>query len=384
MTGMSLTFDAVREEKPGPKWAARWRRSWPAYEAWFVAHGGDAGPTRQESRAALLHWMPELVPVYDRLVLIAGGSDRAARFLATWSPPRYLGGCSLAARAEGGEVRLVRNYDLSPDLNEGLLLHSRWTGRRAMGMIEFLWGLSDGINDAGLSVALAYGGRGETAAGFGVTTILRYVLETCETVEEALAVLRRVPSHMAYNLVLADRTGRTAGVELSPGGGIRILPQANATNHQSGPTRADRAAFTRSHERLTHLNGLEVAPDALTRSFLAEPLLQDRYSEGFGTLFTAEYDPNERSICLHWRDEKWQQSLDEFVEGQRVVRYPSGATLAGAQAHPWSAPDTFDWSQAAQIDWLAVAADYASGRGQPIHCYLPHHSSGAAVPAACG
>jgi predicted choloylglycine hydrolase len=371
MTSMALTFDAVSEEKPGPKWAARWRRSWPAYEAWFVAGRGDSGPSRRESRAALLQYMPELVPTYDRLVDLAGGSDRAARFLATWCPPRYLGGCSLAARAGGGEVRLVRNYDLSPDLNEGLLLHTGWTGRKVMGMIEFLWGLSDGINDAGLSVALAYGGRPETADGFGVTTILRYVLETCETVDEALKALRRVPSHMAYNLVLADRSGRTAGVELSPGDGIRLLPEAIATNHQSGPAVATRANFTRTHERLAHLGALRVPPRSLAGCFLAEPLLQDRYAEGFGTLFTAEYDPAAGSMQLHWRDEAWKQSLDMFEEGQRVIRYPAAICLSEPRTASDPARETPDWRRAGQIDWIAVATEYARGRGRPIESYLP-------------
>ncbi len=138
--------------------------------------------------------MRELAPVHRALVRTAGGGDRAARFLSTWCPPAYLGGCSLAARAEGGTVRLVRNYDLSPDLNEGLLLRSAWTGRPVMGMVEFLWGLSDGVNADGLAVALAFGGRGDVAPGFGVTTILRHVLETCRSVDQALDVLARVPS----------------------------------------------------------------------------------------------------------------------------------------------------------------------------------------------
>ena len=67
-------------------------------------------------------------------------------------------------------MRLVRNYDLSPDLNEGLLLRTEWTGMPVMGMVELLWGLSDGVNAAGLSVALAFGGRSEVTRGFGVTT----------------------------------------------------------------------------------------------------------------------------------------------------------------------------------------------------------------------
>lgn len=367
MTQMILTFDAVSEATPGPKWAARWQRSWPAYEAWFIANGGDTGPGRAECRDAMKRYMPELVAIYDRLVTLAGGSDRAARFLSTWCPPTYLGGCSLAALADETEVRLVRNYDLSPDLNEGLLLRSEWTGRPVMGMVEFLWGVSDGINDAGLSVALAYGGRSETGEGFGVTTIMRYVLETCDTVAQAIAALRRVPSHMAYNLVLADASGRTASVELSPGGGVRLMPNAIATNHQSGPEIAERAAFTRSFERLEHLDGLRATPLDLNQQFLSEPLIQDRYVQGFGTLFTAEYDPNRKTLGLTLKGDRWNQSLDAFEEGQRVVNYADGALV-------WSAPmasDAPDWSAAATIDWQRLASDYAKGAGRDIAEYLP-------------
>lgn len=359
---MTLTVDAVAEDTPGPEWQARWRRSWPAYEAWFIARGGDSGPSRADSRAALQRHMPELVRTYDTLVGLSGGTDRAARFLSTWCPPAYLGGCSIAAVADGQDVRLVRNYDLSPDLNEGLLLRTAWSGRAVMGMIEFLWGVSDGINDAGLCVALAYGGRSDTAQGFGITTILRYVLQTCETVDQALAALRRVPSHMAYNVVLADAGGRTASVELAPGGGLTEMPQAIATNHQRGPRAADRPEFTQTFERHRHLSELDRAPLDLNRQFLKAPLLQDRYAEGFGTLFTAEYDPKAQTLGLTLQGARWDQALDGFTAGRRVVTY-----LA---TPPQPAP--LDWSAAARIDWGRVGRDYASGRGQPIASYLPH------------
>ena len=359
---MSLTFDAVSEALPGPNWAARWARSWPAYEPWFVARGGDAGPDRTACRDALADHMPELLATYDRLCDLAGGGDRAARFLSTWCPPQYLGGCSLAAIADDTDVRLVRNYDLSPDLNEGLMLHTAWTGRRVMGMVEFLWGLSDGINDAGLSIALAYGGRSETGRGFGITTILRYVLETCETVDQALAVLDRVPSHMAYNVVIADATGATASVELSPGGGARQMPQAIATNHQSDGSHPDRAAFTRTHERHAHLRTLRTAPRSLSHHFRRAPLLQDRFSEGFGTLFTATYDPKALTLDLTLPEGTWSQSLHDFREGQCVVTYGAAGVPVPNDLH--------DWSNAAQIDWLQVGRDYAAGKGRPIASYL--------------
>ncbi|WP_298862092.1 C45 family peptidase [uncultured Sulfitobacter sp.] len=370
MTQMTLTFDAVAETIPGPKWAARWNRSWPAYEAWFIARGGDQGPSRKECSDALKRYMPELVRTYDRLVTLAGGSDRAARFLSTWCPPTYLGGCSLAAVATKKDVRLVRNYDLSPELNEGLLLRTEWSGRAVMGMVEFLWGLSDGINDAGLSVALAYGGRSEHGEGFGITTIVRYVLETCDTVDEALSALKRVPSHMAYNLVLADASGRTASVEMAPGGGLTIMPSAVATNHQSGKTVADRPAFTRTFERHAHLEQLRIKPRELNRQFLKPPLLQDRYAQGFGTLFTAEYDPRALTLGLTLKGDRWDQALHDFSEGQRTVDYEQGTMPKAPYAAVGTDYGAVDWSQAASVDWNAVARDYAAGQGREIGTYF--------------
>ena len=361
MSGLSLRFDAVNEATPGPKWAERWARSWPAYEAWFISRGGDTGPSPEESRKALQRHMPELVPVYDRLLHLAGGGDRAAQFLSTWCPPRYLGGCSLAALSDGTDVRLVRNYDLSPDLNEGLLLRSEWLGRPVMGMVEFLWGLSDGINEAGLAVALAYGGRSDTAMGFGITTILRYVLETCDTVEDALAVLRRIPSHMAYNVVLADRSGRTASVELSPGGGCRVCDRAIATNHQADAPKPERAAFTRTFERHRTLGALGGSPVSLVDAFLRSPLYQDRHAEGLGTLFTCEYDPATSALTLIWPDRRRGQSLSHFTEGSWTVIY--GASTAEPEP-------AIDWSRASNLDWSAIGRDYASGRGRPVEEYL--------------
>jgi predicted choloylglycine hydrolase len=219
-------------------------------------------------------------------------------------------------------VRLVRNYDLAPDLNEGLLLRSEWTGSPVMGMVEFLWGVSDGVNARGLALALAYGGRPEVAQGFGVTTILRYVLETCGTVAEALAVLGRIPSHMAYNIVLADRYGATASIELHAGGGLTPRRRAVATNHQrdADGEAVDAGSKARRHH-LERLVASGIVPGALGQAFLAAPLYQRDHASGFATLFTAVYDPCTSALTLCWPQENWEQSLATFTEGRRTIAY---------------------------------------------------------------
>jgi predicted choloylglycine hydrolase len=361
----SLTFDAISEAHPGPKWQARWQRSWPAYQAWFTANGGDDGPDRAACEDALRRYMPELVPVHGALTRLAGGSDRAARFLSTWCPPTYLGGCSLACMATRDDIRLVRNYDLSPDLNEGLLLRSEWGGRAVMGMVEFLWGLSDGINDAGLGIVLAYGGRQEVGRGFGITTILRYVLETCDTVEQALRVLQRVPSHMPYNILVADAGGAAASVEIHAGGGATVQPRLIATNHQNDGSAPDRGAFTRTFERADHLARILpdlTAPADLAARFQASPLKQERYGEGFGTLFTAEYQPREARMTLFWAGDSWVQSIDAFEEGQKRITYGTPDAWAS---------DGWATGHYGAIDWVRIGMDYAAGRPVDWRRFVP-------------
>ena len=77
-------------------------------------------------------------------------------------------------------------------------------GTPVLAMSDCGWGAIDGINAAGLSVSLAFGGRTAVGEGFGIPLVLRYSLQTCETTAEAGAVLTRVPSHMSYNVTVLD------------------------------------------------------------------------------------------------------------------------------------------------------------------------------------
>lgn len=364
---MELEFHAVAEARPGPKWRARFARSWPAYRAWLEGRGG-AGPSLDACAAALDRHMPELVPVWRRLCRLAGDDPQAARLLSMWCPPPYLVSCAQAALPGAG--LLVRNYDLSPELNEGLVLRTEWTGRPVVAMTEFLWGVSDGINADGLAVSLAFGGSRETGTGFGIPLILRYVLETCATVAGAVSVLRRVPSHMAYNVTLLDRGGAAATVEVGPGGRARLVAARHATNHQGTPSWPDHARFTRTVERHDHISALLDAPGTtgtrLVSAFLQAPLYGTRYAEGFGTLFTAAYDVRAGSLTLHWPGAAWRLGIDGFAEGARRVGYgTSGARVSGpapAEPAPWpaaAAGDGAEW-EAIAARWIAYAARFVT------------------------
>ena len=195
---MELVFDAVQEAEPGPKWRALFHERWPAYRAWYLSEGIEARQTYLACVTALRRHMPELLPVYERLCALAGGSDLSARFLSLYRPPAYITGCSQAvwSSSDGDdEPVLIRNYDYSPHLCDGLILDTRWSGggRRVIAMADCLWGCLDGMNDAGLAVSLSFGGRRVVGDGFGIPVVLRYALEFCATAAEATVVLQRVP-----------------------------------------------------------------------------------------------------------------------------------------------------------------------------------------------
>ena len=253
------------------------------------------------------------------------------------------------------------------------MLRSEWTGSPVMGMVEFLWGVSDGVNARGLCGRLGPWRPAGCSAGLRRNDDLRYVLETCGTVAEGLAVLGRVPSHMAYNIVLADRHGATASVELQPGGGLTPRRPAVATNHQGDARTAD-AGSTARRQHLERLVAGGIAPGALGQAFLAAPLYQRDHARGFATLFTAVYDPCASALTLRWPQENWEQSLDAFKQGRRTILFdpnpgtghtPEPATVVDIATALHAARPFLSAAQAQRLDaWCEKAGiggpDWAS------------------------
>jgi predicted choloylglycine hydrolase len=261
----------------------------------------------------------------QRLAMLTGDDDLAVRLLGCWQPPAYLLGCSQAALVGCPNPVLARNYDLRPDLNEGVIIRTAWSGRQVLGTSEFLWGLADGMNEDGLALSLAFGGSREVGPGFGITLILRYVLEVCATVADALEVLARLPSHMAYNVTLLDRHGAARTVQLAPTRRCKILDLPVATNHQGTPRWTEYARFTATLEREAALRKVVEQRDAaachLLQALLDRPLYNTDYRNGFGTLYTVRYFPNRGLGEWHWPGFVIKQAIDRFEERSVLIRY---------------------------------------------------------------
>lgn len=265
--------------------------------------------------------------MWEHLVDLAGGDPTAARMLALYRPAPFLAGCSQAIWTHDAPV-LVRNYDYRPEACEGTFLRSRWHDTAVLASSDCLWGVLDGVNEHGLAVALAFAGSREVGDGFGIPLILRYVLELCRTVDEAAEVLRRVPSHMAYNISLVDRQGAYAVAYVGPGRETVVTRDAVCTNHRPEGTWSEYARATRSHERerylLNKIGASELGADGLTELFLGPPLRMTGYGAGYGTLYTVAYRPTTGTADFRWPGARVARSIDDFVEGELLVGFGEG------------------------------------------------------------
>ena len=322
---MHIHFNAVSEAGlPGDKWQKIFNTHWKSYRGWLNTKGNVYDTDLKTSQTALKKYMPEMWPTYERLCKLSEADDLAARFLTGFQPPAYISACSNAVLT-GNEIQLVRNYDYHPNLFEGTQLLSAWNGKKVIATTDCLIGVLDGMNEDGLAVSLTFGGRKNVGIGFGIPIILRYVLEFCSNVEEAVAALVRIPSHMSYNVTVVDKTGKFKTVELAPDKKAVVTDAAFTTNHQGTLEWPNNAAFDKTIERASFLENLLAQPgiDAVTlaNSFLQKPLYNSKFNVGFGTLFTAVYRPTEGLVEMRWPNDKITQTFDGFQEQYKLINY---------------------------------------------------------------
>ena len=323
----TMTLYGIREEQPGPRWQALHDATRDGYHRWYLSEGASARPDLGTCQRMLVSHMPELVPVWERLVELADGDEVTAKLLTLWDPPCFLPGCSQATLG-GPAPLLIRNYDYGPDLFEQVVYSSAFTGRRVLGTGDCLWGLLDGMNDAGLAVSLAFGGRPGSGPGFGIPLVVRYLLEVAASLDDVRSVLRRVPVNMSYNLTAIDGSGETLTAFVAPDS-APDCPPANhgwdwtATNHRgSVPEYPERAQSLRSVERQRVLFSLlDSNPDMteLTSAFLRPPLRSTEYGRAFGTLYTAVYRPNDGVVDYLWPQDSWRRTFDSVDATKTVI-----------------------------------------------------------------
>jgi predicted choloylglycine hydrolase len=323
---MQLHFEAINEPTPGDKWKSHFHRTWPAYSAWFLREGESKRPGYMTCRRNLIQYMPELVPLWQTLTELGGGSDQLSRMLSLYRPTPYLVGCSQSLWTNPDSPALIRNYDYHPAYCDGMILLSCWHQTKVIAVSDCLWGVLDGMNEHGLSVALAFGGRKDQGDGFGITLILRYILEFCTTVAEGIEVLKRIPSHMCYSISLIDSSSQSAVVYVNPDRPTEVVHNKVVCNHQHHVEWPEHGNLTKTVERASYLEQALSDPketlDKHIRKYLKPPLFSFSYDQAFGTLYTAVYRPASLEVDYYWQNRSWHQSFERFIEGVSIIQYP--------------------------------------------------------------
>ncbi len=326
---MEFTFRAFAEDSPGKVWQQEFNGRWPAYRNWFLRFGERDRPTYLESMRALKRHMPEIIPVYEQMVDLAGGGDLAARFLAQYCPPPLFRGCSQAVYIED-EAVLVRNYDYSPYVFDGLVMRSKFDQRAVVAMIDCMSGVLDGINSDGLAVSMSFGGRQEFGTGFGIPLVLRYLLEYAGNVTEACELLENLPVHGAYNVMLLDRDTNFETIAIAAGQQPRKLATKVSTNHQPGSSWPVYEEKVSTHLRYQHLDaitaGQQLSAQQFSRQFLLPPLYNSQFGRGFGTLYSAAFYPRTGTCEYLWPEHSWTFDCNKFDERHHTVNFidPAG------------------------------------------------------------
>jgi predicted choloylglycine hydrolase len=316
---LDVTFHAVdagtsvHERMP-----ALFDAAWPAYRRWYLSEGESARPSYVVAANKLRAHMPELATTYDELVDAVGGGDLEARFLSHWNPP------PLFTAWTRDQHLLLRTYDYPPLLCDTTVLASSFGGTRVVAMSDCLWGAVDGVNEHGLSVAIAFGGRQAVGEGFGIGLVVRYLLQVAHDVPQALEVLDRVPVQLAYNVALVDAHGGAAIAQVGPGRGTTVAPGLTAGNRQGRTEWPEHTAFCATVEREAALAAAVADPTTtaatLVQDFLRAPVHRDPATTTWGTVYTAAYDSDARTLDLLWPDDSWHLPMAGFVAGSRTRR----------------------------------------------------------------
>lgn len=177
-------------------------------------------------------------------------------------PEQRPDGCtSFAAAAFAGGAVLAKNRDYRREhiAIQQVMRHAdpAWNGREilVLGSLGSPGNFSSGLNSDGLALSDTASRTTDLGVGFHRYFLMTWLLVNCDSVDSALAAIRRITHTGSGLLVLADRTGAVAAVELGhrrvgieqrPAGRVGrvnhfVLPDMAPANMEAGASAASRA-----------------------------------------------------------------------------------------------------------------------------------------------
>jgi predicted choloylglycine hydrolase len=269
--------------------------------------------------------MPELLGSYERVCALVGEDDLAPQIISQFRPPPLLHGCTQAVWLGADGPALVRNYDYPLEVVSDHFESTRWFGREVISKGQRPWGgCLDGMNADGLVASVTFGGSPAQGLGFSIILIVRYILETCSKVSEAVAALCRIPVALSQNVIVLDKTGAHATVFLNPERAPAVSRTPVCANHQdmsvsNNLSRNLASSMARQQAAFCALEGPGATLAKVTETFLTAPIYSRDASSP--TVYSAVYRPAALTVDYLWPSNVMTQRIGSFSPGQYVHDY---------------------------------------------------------------
>ena len=251
--------------------------------------------------------------------------DEVPFYGATYHAPKN---CSqvavLSSVTNDKHVYVGRSYEWTHTEEDLRLCTTRVKGKaKHIGFSIFLFGRADGLNEHGVSVTFTGAGIFGVPLkqrGFQNHLVIRSILDNCESLDDAIELIQKLPISGFFNLLIADRSSNAALVEFADG--TRAIKRINndsedkclfSTNHYTLPgtmksNELNCGIIEQSRKRhqllASNLNtASDVKKEALrtivSRKF-PKGLCDHYYSEGFGTVWSLIFDLTSKKadICF--------------------------------------------------------------------------------------
>ncbi|EXJ79497.1 hypothetical protein A1O1_08761 [Capronia coronata CBS 617.96] len=177
----------------------------------------------------------------------------------------YTDGCtSIGQAAEGGKMFLAQNWDMIPELQQGMVfLHIAPAGSPIVLRFNGEAGIVGkiGMNSAGFGLCMnALRSAALNPNNMPVHVMSRRLLQYATSYDDAIAIIEKFGVASSINYLLADKNGKHGDLECSPVGKFLIVPQKGYvahSNHFYGPGRPSTLIDHPAADSLTRLARLQ-------------------------------------------------------------------------------------------------------------------------------
>lgn len=229
--GLKKILPMISEKKTYESSAFTGKSLWHGIPLWRITkkNGQDfstvlkLSQTQRQFGLACLAACEKIVPaLYQEIKGLLKGLVVSYEDFSAWLMTMYghsdMHGCTCFCFTDSGTPYLARNSDIFPELKDTCesVLYRPDNGNIFLGHSTSFIMMEDGMNEHGLAVGINFLISKIYKPGLNTGMIVRYVLETCCSVKDAVSLIGSIPIATAQNIILADRNGDIAVVESSP------------------------------------------------------------------------------------------------------------------------------------------------------------------------